>query len=81
MRRRKKRRIQVVKNRPCHFCQTNSRPDYQDYLGLKRFMSIRGGILPRTRTGICAKHQRQLAQEIKRARHLSLLPFVTSPGK
>jgi small subunit ribosomal protein S18 len=43
---------------------------------LREFLAERGKILPRRRTGTCAKHQRQLATAVKRARHLALLPFV-----
>ena len=39
-------------------------------------MSERGRILGRARTGICAKHQRRVDQQIKRARQLAYLPFV-----
>ena len=51
-------------------------PKYWDASSLRRSLSDRGRIYPRTRTGYCAKHQRQLAQEVKRARHLALLPFT-----
>jgi small subunit ribosomal protein S18 len=43
---------------------------------LRRFISDRGKIRPRRQTGTCALHQRRLAQAIKRARHLALLPFT-----
>jgi small subunit ribosomal protein S18 len=39
-------------------------------------MTNHAKILPRRKTGVCAKHQRKLAVAIKRARHLALLPFV-----
>ncbi|OGY09658.1 MAG: 30S ribosomal protein S18 [Candidatus Blackburnbacteria bacterium RIFCSPHIGHO2_01_FULL_44_64] len=63
----------------CPFCQTNTIPTYKSPEELQRFVSDRGRILPRLRTGICAKHQRKLAQAIKRARHLALLPFSVRP--
>ena len=50
--------------------------DYKDADGLKRFTTERGKILPRRITGTCAKHQRELAKAIKRARAISLLPYV-----
>ena len=50
--------------------------DYKDVAKLKRYMSERGKILPRRMTGTCAKHQRQLTEAIKRARHVALLPFT-----
>lgn len=45
---------------------------------LRRYISDRGRIEPRRRTGTCAKHQRALAMAIKRARHLAMLPFTPS---
>jgi len=43
---------------------------------LQRYISDRGRIQPRRRTGVCAKHQRRLALAIKRARFLALLPYT-----
>ena len=61
----------------CHFCQNKSIPiDYKDPGKLFRFISDRGKIEPRRRTGTCARHQRTLARAIKRARHIALLPVV-----
>lgn len=51
--------------------------DYKDTKTLKRFLSEGGKILPRRRTGLNAKEQRQVTTEIKRARHLALLPFTS----
>lgn len=51
---------------------------YKDIEGLKRFITERGSIVPRERTGLSNKQQRSLALSIKRARHLALLPFVTT---
>jgi small subunit ribosomal protein S18 len=50
--------------------------DYKEPETIRRFVTDRGKILPRRVTGTCAKHQRALAREIKRARALALLPFV-----
>lgn len=52
--------------------------DYKDVKVLQRFINIYGQIDPVAKTGLSAKQQRQLATAIKRARHLALLPFVTS---
>ncbi len=60
----------------CFFCQNKVTPDYKEYEVLTKFVSDRGKILGRDKSGACAKHQRALAQAIKRARHLALLPFV-----
>ena len=50
--------------------------DYKDINTLIKFITERGKILPRRITGVSAYHQRSLAQAIKRARHMALLPFV-----
>ena len=52
--------------------------DYKDVKLLQRFVSERGKIVPRRITAVTAKEQRALAQAIKRARLLALLPFVVS---
>jgi small subunit ribosomal protein S18 len=49
--------------------------DYKDTDLLKRYITEGGKIRPRRQTGTCARHQRVLAREIKRARHIALLPF------
>ena len=49
--------------------------DYKDVDELKKFMTDHGKILPRRKTGLCAKQQRQLATAVKRARHLAMLPY------
>ena len=61
----------------CVFCgKENNEISYKDVAKLKRYVSERGKILPRRITGNCAKHQRALTVAIKRARHLSLMPYV-----
>jgi small subunit ribosomal protein S18 len=50
--------------------------EYKNIDGLRRFMDGHGKIIPRRKTGTCAKHQRRLALAIKRARHLALLPYT-----
>jgi small subunit ribosomal protein S18 len=50
--------------------------DYKDVETLNRFIGETGKIKPRRQTGNCARCQRELAREVKRARHLGLLPFV-----
>ena len=60
----------------CRFCSQKAKIDYKDPDSLRRFITERGKILPRRITGTCAKHQRTLALEIKRARALALLPYV-----
>ncbi len=60
----------------CKFCSQKIEVDYKDVPLLKQFITEKGKILPARTTGVCAKHQRLLAQAIKRARILALLPFV-----
>lgn len=50
--------------------------DYKDVETLKRFINPHGKILPRRRTGLSALGQRNLAQAIKRARFMALLPYI-----
>ena len=60
----------------CAFCvDTVDSIDYKDVAKLRRYVSDRAKILPRRITGTCAKHQRQLTESIKRARHVALLPY------
>ena len=51
--------------------------DYKKADMLHNYVSERGKILPRRATGTCARHQRELALAIKRARHLALLPYTS----
>ena len=64
------------KKKVCRFCTQKLSVDYKDGDMLRKFITERGKILPRRITGTCAKHQRVLAQAIKRARIIALLPFV-----
>jgi small subunit ribosomal protein S18 len=75
--RRTQRRRFIPRRKVCAFC--TDKIDVIDYKRpeiLRRFLTDRGKIRPRRRTGTCAKHQRRLAVAIKRARHLALLPYV-----
>lgn len=66
-----------VKRKVCNFCVDQVEGiDYKNVTKLRKFISDRGKILPRRTTGTCAGHQRVLANAIKRARHIALLPFV-----
>ncbi|HEY4499804.1 MAG TPA: 30S ribosomal protein S18 [Candidatus Paceibacterota bacterium] len=61
----------------CFFCSQNLKEiDYKDIELIRRFISGQAKIIDPRFTGTCAKHQRALAQAIKRARFMSLLPFV-----
>ena len=59
----------------CLFCQEKSAINYKDVAKLRKFISEGGKILPRRMTGTCARHQREIAVAIKRARVAALLPF------
>jgi small subunit ribosomal protein S18 len=62
----------------CRFCADKSLTvDYKDVRTLQSFVTEGGKIVPSRTSGNCAKHQRQLAVAIKRARLLALLPFST----
>jgi len=66
------------RRRICAFCVDHvDYIDYKNQENLKRYVNEFGRIRPRRQTGTCAKHQRSLAQAIKRARHIALLPFVS----
>ena len=61
----------------CAFCVDKiDHVDYKDVGRLRRYLSDRGKIEPRRKTGTCAKHQRRLTIALKRARHVALLPFT-----
>lgn len=61
----------------CVFCAEKIYDiEYKDAAKLRRFLNERAKILPRRTTGTCAKHQRQLTEAIKRARHIALLPYT-----
>lgn len=61
----------------CRICEDQLGPvDYKDINLLDRFLTDRGKILPRRATGACSRHQRQIAQAVKRARYLALVPYI-----
>lgn len=66
----------------CAFCTTNTKwIDYKDPELLNKFTSMQSKIMPTNRTGTCAKHQRELAKSIKKARFMALVPFtITRKG-
>ena len=60
------------------FAKAGKLPDYKKIDELLPYLSDRGKILPKTRSGLTAKTQRHLTIAVKRARHLALIPFVVS---
>lgn len=63
------------KKKVCYMC-TGKTIDYKDVEVLKKYINEKGKILPRRVTGACARHQRHIAEQIKRARAIALLPFT-----
>jgi len=62
--------------RNCAFCDTKTEPDFKDIGMLSKFVTERGKLVARGKTGICSTHQRKLTVSVKHARHVALLPFV-----
>ena len=72
---------QVRENKKKKYCRFKKSGikyiDYKDPEFLKKFLNEQGKILPGRITGTSLKYQRRVAQAVKRARHLALLPYVT----
>ena len=67
----------IFKKRPCRFCMDKVTDiDYIEYHKFQKFVTERGKMVPSRISGNCAKHQRQLARAIRKARVMALLPFV-----
>lgn len=64
------------RSRGCLFCRDKTKPNFKEPETLRKFITERGKIVGRAKTGVCAAHQRGLAYSIKRARILAILPFV-----
>ena len=61
----------------CYFEKNNIKQiDYKDVETLRKFINPHGRMIARKRTGVCAKHQRQLAKATKRARFMGLMPYI-----
>ena len=70
--------VDVKRKKYCRFKKAGIKyVDYKDAEFLKKFVNEQGKILPRRLTGTSLKYQKKVAQAVKRARHLALLPFVT----
>lgn len=69
-------RKRFFRKKVCYFCTNKVNTcDYKDTDLLRKFVTERGKLLPRRITGTCAKHQRMVAREIRKARIVALLPF------
>ena len=68
----------IHRRRVCRFCIDKvDLIDFKDVKLLQNYLPERGKILPRRISGNCATHQRMLAEAIKRARNIALLPYTT----
>ena len=77
MAKKKTKKKAIRKLKPCPFClDPTLEIDYKNYELLRKFVNDRGKIIARRNSGVCAKHQRRLAREIKRARFLGLIPYI-----
>jgi small subunit ribosomal protein S18 len=74
--RRPRKRIMKGVPKECYFCSEKKEPTFEDVATLQRFLTERGKIIPRSRNGLCAKHQNSLTLNVKHARFLALLPFI-----
>lgn len=74
--------VDLNKKKYCRFKKSGIKYiDYKDPDFLKKFLNEQGKLLPRRLTGTSLKFQRKVAQAVKRARHLALLPYVTDMMK
>lgn len=64
----------------CFFCSFKTKPAFKEIDNLNKFLTMRGKIVNREQSYVCAKHQRQLTKEIKYARYLALIPYVSYQG-
>ncbi len=64
----------------CFFCKFGAEPHFYEVENLMKVLSPRMKIIHREKTGVCAKHQRSLTKEVKYARFLALIPYVSYQG-
>jgi small subunit ribosomal protein S18 len=76
-----KKKGSFLRKKVCRFCaDATVGIDYKDPKGLRYFMTETGKLIPQRISGNCARHQRQIAVAIKRARQLALMPFASHHG-
>jgi small subunit ribosomal protein S18 len=74
-----RRKRKVILNLKCPLCESSVKEvTYKDVYQLKKFTSVRGKIIATEKSGVCSTHQRQLTKSVKRARFMSLLPYVAA---
>jgi small subunit ribosomal protein S18 len=79
---RARRTFKFKRKRVCAFCASRADTiDHKDVPLLRQYVTNRGKIKPRRKTGLCAKHQRRLATAVKRARHIALLPYTSEHAR
>lgn len=61
----------------CFFCKYQVEPSFKDIENLAKFITPRKKILNRDKSNLCARHQRKLTKQVKYARYLALLPYVS----
>jgi len=67
----------ALRKKVCRFCsEKKTSIDYKDTGKLQKYLTEKGKIIPSRISGNCAKHQRQMARAIRRARAIALLPYV-----
>jgi len=71
-----RKRPTITFKKTCVFCKKDLEIDYKNTDLLSRYVSSKGKIVSRRSSGNCAKHQRKVAREVKRARFLALMPYV-----
>ena len=70
-------KFRKMRKKVCTMCANKELVlDYKNYEQMKKFVNEKGKILPRRATGACAKHQREITQAVKRARHIAILPYT-----
>ena len=70
-------KFRKVRKKVCALCANKDLVlDYKNADQMKKYVNEKGKILPRRATGACAKHQRDITQAIKRARHIAILPYT-----
>lgn len=73
----KRSRKTISAPKACLYCTEKREPWFDDVATLSKFITERGKIMSRSRTGLCSLHQRRLTTAIKHARHLALMPFIS----
>ncbi len=75
--RNKNNQLFIKKKKICYFCKEKiEEVDYQNTEVLSKYLDYYNRIQARSRTGNCAKHQKQLSKAIKRARTMALIPYI-----